>query len=487
MGAPFGHADRFAGALPRSDRRERERAMSGPPLTITTKAWPDTVEQAAPEALPRLLAGVPRHGALTLEQHLTVHGPLPVAHTRRRRRARERAALLIEEIERAGLLGRGGAAFPMAVKMRAVTRARRPAIVVANAAEGEPASLKDRTLLEAAPHLVLDGAILAAEAIGADEVIVCACESAEDAIESMAQAIGERGSASCARAPRVHLSTVPGHYVAGQELALVNYLGGGTATPTFTPPMPFQQGVRHRPTLVNNAETLAHVALISRHGAPWFRRLGTPTQPGSALVTLSGPVAHPGVYEIEHGASLSSLIAAGGGTTARLRGVLVGGYAGTWVSDQHLHCVALSNEHLAPHGASLGAGVVLLLSEAACPVRESARLARWLSGQSTRQCGPCVHGLDALASTVEQLAAGDAEAAAMRRVESLGRLVTRRGACGHPDGAANVILSAVDAFASEFAEHARHGPCDRCSRPAELPLPARAPSERTASKPLARR
>ena len=100
------------------------------------------------------------------------------------------------------------------------------------------------------------------------------------------------------------MTAVPGDYVAGQESALVNHLNGGPAVPTFTPPMPFEQGVRRRPTLINNAETLAHIALIARHGSQWFRQLGTPSQPGSALVTLSGPVANPGVYEIEHGASL---------------------------------------------------------------------------------------------------------------------------------------------------------------------------------------
>ena len=324
----------------------------------------------APAALPRLLAGVPLSGALSLEEHIAIHGPLPAPSGRGRRRARERAALAIDEIERSGLLGHGGAAFPTATKMRAVASARRRAIVVVNAAEGEPASRKDRTLLERLPHLVLDGAILVAEAVGADEVIVCACESAEEGIESIARGIEERAAAA-ERSPRVHLATVPSHYVAGQESALVNYLNGGPAKPTFTPPLPFEQGVRRRPTLINNAETLAHVALIARHGASWFRQLGTPSQPGSALVTLAGPVAHPGVYEIEHGASLRSLIHAAGGSTAGVHGALVGGYAGSWVAGELLNGVALSNEHLAAHGASLGAGVVLLLSENACPVAET--------------------------------------------------------------------------------------------------------------------
>jgi NADH:ubiquinone oxidoreductase subunit F (NADH-binding) len=374
-----------------------------------------------------------------------------------------------------GLLGRGGAAFPTATKLRAVAAAgtRRRAIVVANGAEGEPASLKDRTLLESLPHLVLDGAILAAEAVGAEEVIVCVCESAGAGIDSVERAIEERAAAGSGRSRGLRLARVPSHYVAGQESALVSFLNGGAAKPTFTPPLPFERGVRNRPTLLDNIETLAHVALIARHGAQWFRELGAPSQPGSALVTVSGAISHPGVYEIEHGAALSALIEAGGGTTARVHGALLGGYAGTWIAGHLLSGVALSNEHLAPHGASLGAGVVLLLSEDACPVAESARLARWLAGQSTRQCGPCVHGLDALASTLEELAAGVAGARVGTRIGQLTALVSRRGACGHPDGALKTTLSALEVFEAEFAEHARHGPCAACSRAPELPLPDR--------------
>jgi NADH:ubiquinone oxidoreductase subunit F (NADH-binding) len=457
--------------------------MSAPPSTILEQP---AERVHAPAALPRLLSGIQPRGALSIERHLEVHGPLPSVGGGRRR-SRERGAMLIEEIERSGLLGRGGAAFPTATKMRAVAGARRRAIVVANGAEGEPASLKDRTLLESLPHLVLDGGILAGEALGAEELVVCVCESADAAASSLDRAIEERAGGGSERAPRLRLVTVPSHYVAGQESALVNYVNGGPAKPTFTPPLPFEQGVRGRPTLVDNVETLAHVALIARHGASWFRQLGTAGQPGSALVTLSGAIAHPGVYEIEHGASLSSLIAAAGGATAGVRAALLGGYAGSWVDGELLSCVALSNEHLAPHGASLGAGVVLLLSESACPVAESARVARWLAGQSARQCGPCVHGLDALAGTIEEIAAGIAGARASQRIDQLASLVARRGACGHPDGALNPILSAVEVFQAEFADHARHGACDACQRPPELPLPERPPTDTTNRRQPTRR
>jgi NADH:ubiquinone oxidoreductase subunit F (NADH-binding) len=320
------------------------------------------------------------------------------------------------------------------------------------------------------PHLILDGGQLAAHATGADELIVCVCESASASVESIATAIEERVGLPGAPAV-VQVRPVPSGYVVGQETALINYLNGGPALPTFTPPMPFQQGVRRRPTLVSNAETLAQLALIARHGSQWFRQLGTPSQPGSALVTLCGPVAHPGVYEIEHGSSLTSLIDAAGGSTAHIRAALLGGYAGAWIDGRLLGGLALADEHLAPHGASLGAGVVVLLSEDACPVAEIARISRWLSDQSTGQCGPCLNGLDALAGTVEALAAGSAQGDSAKRIERLAALVRRRGACGHPDGTVKFVLSALEVFAAEFADHARHGRCERCTRSAELPLP----------------
>jgi NADH:ubiquinone oxidoreductase subunit F (NADH-binding) len=428
-------------------------------------------ERTPASGLPRLLEGVPAQGAMSLSEHLDIHGELPTA----RRRDRRGAGALIDHIEQAGLGGRGGAGFPMAKKMRTVAGGRGKPIVVVNATEGEPASLKDRTLLETLPHLVLDGAALAARAIGAEEAIVCVCESAGVGYERTEQAIAER-SRLPGHWPRIVLTAAPEGYVVGQESALVNHLNGGPATPTFTPPMPFERGVRRHPTLVNNAETLAHVALIARHGPRWFRELGLDDQPGSTLVTLSGPLAYPGVYEVEFGASLSSLVEAAGGTTTRVRAALFGGYAGTWVDGRELSRLALSTVHLAPYGASLGAGVVLLLSDEACPVAETARVTRWLAGQSAGQCGPCVHGLDALAATLEQIVLGAHAQHAADRVEQLAGLVSRRGACGHPDGTVRFAMSAMEVFAEELSDHAHHGRCDACARPAEMPLPARARS-----------
>jgi NADH:ubiquinone oxidoreductase subunit F (NADH-binding) len=190
------------------------------------------------------------------------------------------------------------------------------------------------------------------------------------------------------------------------------------------------------------------------------------------LVTLSGPVGYPGVYEIEYGSSLRSLIEAAGGTTEQVRAGLFGGYGGAWIDGSLLATLALSDEHLAPHGAALGAGVVLLLSARACPVAESARVARWLASQSSGQCGPCVNGLQALAATVGDIADGAAPGRALQRVQQLASLVGGRGACRHPDGAAQLIISCAETFASEFADHARRGRCEACAAAPEMPLGA---------------
>lgn len=438
----------------------------------------------APAAtLPRLLQGVPHAGAMTLRQHVSTHGELPDGI----RGSRRAAVALIDEIDRAGLLGRGGAGFPTATKMRAVVERRRDRglgafaarpIAVVNAVEGEPGSLKDRTLLEALPHLVLDGAAAAAAAVGAEEIIVCVCESAHAAHASVTHAINERRRAG-AREPRWHVASVPVGYVTGHESALISFLNGRAPKPTFTPPMPFERGVRQRPTLVNNPETLAHIALIARHGAEWFRALGTPEHPGSALVTLAGQVAAPGVYEIEHGSSLSSLIDAAGGLTDEIRAVLIGGYAGSWVDGSHLNALALADDELAPYGARLGMGVVVLLGTSHCGLAETARVARWLAQESAGQCGPCKYGLDALARTLEGALHGIAELPDpdhRRRLAHVMSVVRGRGACSHPDGTVRFVGSAVEVFAPELADHMQHGRCAGCEHAGALPLPAgRAP------------
>jgi NADH:ubiquinone oxidoreductase subunit F (NADH-binding) len=421
---------------------------------------------APPATLPRLLVGVTASGPMSLERHLEIHGPLPPFARRRR----DSALGLVNELERSGLRGRGGAAFPAATKVMAVAASRGRAIVIANGCEGEPASHKDRVLLARLPHLVIDGALAAAHAVEASEVLLAVDESATSAVHAIDRALGERVDLA-REAPRVRLVTVPSGYVSGQEAAVVNFLNRGDPKPTAMSTPIFERGVKGRPTLICNVETLAHMALITRHGGAWFRAFGAEGAPGSTLITLGGAVASPGVLEIETGTRIATLVEAAGGATGEMRAFLIGGYAGTWVPADLGYQLALSPEGLYEAGASLGSGVVFALPSSACPVSEIALVARWLSGQSSGQCGPCVYGLDAVATALAQVRSGAGGEGALARIRRWASLASGRGGCSHPDGAARFVISATDVFAAEFADHARRGPCNACAHRHLLPTP----------------
>ncbi len=387
----------------------------------------------APRGLPRLLAGFEASGrALTLVEHERVHGPLP---------AREPEEL-IELVQRSGLRGRGGADFPTALKLRAVAERRRVSAVVVNGSETEPASRKDSTLLRCAPHLVLDGAVLAAQAVGAAEVIVKLGEHATGAIRSVEAAIAERVRDRI----KIAVALGPPGYVTGEESAVIQHLNGGPARPTFIPPRPFERGYRGRPTLIHNPETLAQIALVPRHGEQRYRQLGTFADPGSALVTISGHVTHPGVYELAFGTPMVDLVAAAGGSTEPLQALLIGGYFGTWVAAQPALELRLARADLESVQCTLGAGVVIALGESACGMHESARVVSYLSAQSAGQCGPCVYGLAAIADSFTALADGIAHERERQRLLSWCAEVRGRGACHHPDGAVRFVESSLRVF-----------------------------------------
>ena len=379
----------------------------------------------------RLLAGVRRDGrAVTFAEHRRTHADLTV-DTR----------TILDAVEASGLRGRGGGGFPTALKMRAVRDAGRRAVVVANGAEGEPISGKDKTLLAYVPHLVLDGAVVAARAVRAREAIIAVPHFLQPVV---AHAIAERNDG------RISLQAVavPEAFVAGEETALVQFLNGGPALPTFTPPRPFERGVRGLPTLVQNVETLAHLGLIARYGPTWFRAVGTPGEPGSALVTLSGAVRNPGVYEVAIGHPLELLLAGAGGLSGPAAAYLVGGYFGTWLPAERE--VILSDEDLAQDGAALGARAVVVLPEGACGVRETARIARYLADESAGQCGPCVHGLDAVATDLEQVLDRTHRVDGPRLQRRLD-VIAGRGACRHPDGAVRMVASALRVFGATWS------------------------------------
>jgi NADH:ubiquinone oxidoreductase subunit F (NADH-binding) len=362
---------------------------------------------------------------------------------------------LIEAVAASGLTGRGGAGFPTAIKLRAVAESRDRAVVVANGAEGEPPSAKDKFLLLRNPHLVIDGALAAAAAVNADDVILAVGANASPSLARLEAAVEARGRA---RSPRLALVRVPDRFVAGEESALVHFLNDGRATPTFVPPRPFESGVDGRPTLVQNVETLANIALIDRHGPEWFRELGTSAEPGTALVTVSGAVRRAGVHEVELGTPLHQVVALCGGITSSPRAILVGGYFGNWLGPEALE-LPLSEAGLRPAGASPGARAVILPGSESCGLVETARVLRYLAGESAGQCGPCVFGLRAIADAATLLAERAAGPGVIERLQGLADVIEGRGACAHPDGAARLLRSALTVFAEEVDLHLR----GRCS------------------------
>ena len=411
--------------------------------------------------LPRLVAAGPPLG---LPAHLGRYGSLPPG----------RQTGLIAQVERAGLTGRGGAGFPTARKMRAVAGAdrrgrRRGAVLIANGAESEPASGKDSILLRQSPHLVLDGIALAAGAVGAATAYLCVNGTVPGRVNGLLAAVAERQQAGVAEAA-VRVVAVPGGFVASEESALVNFLNGGPAVPVYVPPRPFERGVGGQATLVNNVETLAHLALIARYGPKWFGAVGTLEAPGSALVTIGGAVGRPGVYEIALGQA-GELIELAGGPAEPLQAILAGGYFGGWLALPAAAAVPVSPAGLRSAGASFGAGVLIALPAACCGLAETARVLRYLAGQSAGQCGPCTFGLPAIADALAHLAWQGRDERAAEWLRHLLPLVDKRGACHFPDGAVALVASALRVFADDLQRHLSRGPCPAASRPPVLVIP----------------
>ncbi|HYM97299.1 MAG TPA: NADH-ubiquinone oxidoreductase-F iron-sulfur binding region domain-containing protein, partial [Candidatus Sulfotelmatobacter sp.] len=327
------------------------------------------------------------------------------------------------------------------------------AVVIANGAEGEPHSKKDRLLMTTRPHLVLDGAFIAARAVRARQVVLYVGEEHQAAWNSMARALAERRGEERRMA---HMVGAPPRYVAGDSSAAVHLVDSGIATPTTTPPSPHERGVGGAPTLVQNVETLAHVALIARHGDAWYRSAGRRGATGTLLVTLAGGVAQSGVHEIEAGTTVGEAVEMAGGPSSAPRAVLVGGYFGSWVPADKAWDLALDAAMLREHGLSIGCGVVGVLPVNRCPVCETAGIMRFLAAESSAQCGPCFFGLRALADACSRIAERGTNPDDMHRLQRWSIEVRGRGACHHPDGAVMFMQSALKTFGDDFSHHPAH-------------------------------
>jgi NADH:ubiquinone oxidoreductase subunit F (NADH-binding) len=399
-----------------------------------------------------------------LSGHLSALGHIPISGSRDRRWRVSFASVL----EASGLSGRGGAAFPAAIKLAVAHAGGEGGTMVVNGMEGEPASDKDALLLIRAPHLVLDGAQLLAAASGADRVVVCVPEGRDHVAGPLAGALADRAAAAYAVVPEI-LVRPPDRFIAGEESALVQWISSGRSLPSFRPEKGTSLRIGRSSALVHNAETLAHVAMIARLGPEAFRSHGTTEDPGTSLVTISGAVEHPGVVEIDRGTPLHHIVERATPTQTP-RALLVGGYGGAWIGPAGFG-TPYASLPLRTIGATAGVGIVIVLGADSCGIAESARIARYMAGQSAGQCGPCVYGLPAIADDLQLLATGRADVGLLGRLTGRLHAVNGRGACRHPDGVVSMVRSMLSVFADDVVAHGGGSPCSSSITPTRLRFP----------------
>lgn len=411
---------------------------------------------ATPAVLPRhgteSLTGVDPHD---LVAHRAEFGP-------RRSHLGAAATSLLAAIEEVRLTGRGGGHFPTTAKWRSVMAHGAGGTVVANGAEGEPGSAKDAVLLQTRPHLVLDGLVSAMEVVGASEGVVWLHDGAWASARAVSRALAERAAAG-AGDPPVRVLLAPDRYLSGEATGIIRTLEGGPTLPRYVedPARPWSAG--SRPVLVNNVETMARVGLLATLGAEEYR-------PTSLLTVVNA--THRVVLEVGPGTTFGEVVArtwtAPDGRPPQA--VLLGGYGGSWVAWDDLRHMPVDVAGLRAAGLSLGAGLVGPLPASACGLEESARLVRYLAGQSARQCGPCVFGLAAVSALADDLSAGRLTPSGRRRLGRFMGEISGRGACRHPDGALRMLASALTVFGDDVRHHRRGRTCDAPTY-AIMPLP----------------
>jgi NADH:ubiquinone oxidoreductase subunit F (NADH-binding) len=374
--------------------------------------------------------------------------------------------------------GRGGGGFPLSRKVETARMSPGHAVVIVNASESEPASRKDRALCTQRPHLVLDGASLLARALDVDEVVVHVHRGSASPGGALSLAMAIRRAARLPD-PEWRVSEGPDRYVSGESSAVAGYVDGGEARPQFTDRPLAVAGPSGRPTVVSNAETMAQLAALARIGPVAWNALGAPSSPGPRLVTLDGAVTRPGrVLELTGPGTIGDLLAADG-VPAAPAAVLVGGFAGTWILGDEAWQTPFSREALHCLGASPGCGLLAVLPHGGCALFETARIVRYLAGESAGQCGTCVAGLPRLAEDMEALAGGSFRRRSVRKMTALADTVLGSGACGHPDGVVRLIRSTLDVFEDDVVRHLAGSPCRGGANPPILLVPDPAPGPRT--------
>jgi NADH-quinone oxidoreductase subunit F len=393
---------------------------------------------------------------------------------------------IIAEVLASGLRGRGGAGFPTGIKWRTVRNyhaGRTPSTVVVNGAEGEPGTFKDRTIIRTDPYAVIEGALIAARAVGADEVVLATKRSFRGEVARLKAAVAEVRAAEWTPDVRIVVFEGPGEYLYGEETALLEVLDGRYPFPRIAPP--YRRGerelvetygdVRSRsnlsshvemaelggeaevaPTLVDNVETMANVPRIISRGAAWFRTEGTEKSPGTIVCTVTGDVEHEGVGEVIMGTTLREAIhsVAGGPREGRTIKAVLSGVSQPVITADQLD-TPLTYEDMQAIGSGLGSAGFLVFDETADMAAVAAGVARFLAVESCGQCTPCKQDGLALSAELDRLCRDEGTTADLAKIRSLASTVGDRARCYLGTQQQVVIESILAVFGDELATHVR--------------------------------
>ena len=368
---------------------------------------------------------------------------------------------VLAEVKAAGLVGRGGAAFPTGVKWEGAANAPgQPKYIVCNADESEPGTFKDRILMEEDPHRIIEGMIIAAYAVGASQGYIYVRGEYPYAFKVMSEALAEARQAGVIGKNifgadlgfDIEMRLGAGAYICGEETALLESIEGKRGLPRIKPPFPTTHGLFGKPTVINNVETFCNVALIVERSAAEYRKLGTERSPGPKLFCVSGQVQRPGLYEVPFGITLRHLLfnlAGGLKQGRRLQAVLMGGAAGVFAVEKNLD-VILSFESLSASGLPLGSGAVMVFDDSADMRDVLKRLAHFFADESCGKCYPCQLGAQRQYEILERGAAGHLLAGDRERLSDVGQTMIDASLCGLGQTAATAVLSAMELWPEMF-------------------------------------
>jgi NADH-quinone oxidoreductase subunit F len=409
---------------------------------------------------------LPPEPVTSLDAHLAAGGGTGLA------RARELDAdAIIDELDRAGLRGRGGAGFPTARKWRGVRDTAATAggrlTLVANAAEGEPGTYKDRALIEAQPYAFLEGICIALHASGAERAYIGIKQKFTTPLERLTAALAEVRAAGWAHAERIEIVTGPDAYLFGEETGMLEVIEGKLPMPRLV--RPYEQGLDAtttvpNPTIVNNVETLTHVAAILANGADWFRQAGTGSSPGTMVFTVVGDVSDPGVYELPLGTPLRTLLVDIAG--AEDIKAVYSGVSNAVILPQHLD-TPLGFDEMHGAGVGMGSGGFVVYDSSRNIVDVLAALIRFLAVESCGQCNACKLGNTAMDELLAKVQRGEGEQTDLETLLRRSHTVTDQNRCYLPVGSQLLVGSTVEAFVDEFVATVERGE----PTPADVPVP----------------